>query len=107
MSVIPKIYNFNEHYNGSTFSAIKIKFNFSILNAEVIVKIRNVATLEVVFEWSIGKNITVVDIATGDIVLNQINAFSLAEGKYIYDLKIVFINGDSQTYIKGEVPIQF
>jgi hypothetical protein len=107
MSVIPKIHHLEEHYNGSTFSPVKFKFNFSVLGAEVICKIRNASSLEVVYEWLIGKNITVVDVEAGEVVLEQIDGFQLPEGNYVYDIKIIFADGNVQTYLKGEVPIQF
>ena len=105
MSVIPEICNFKPHYKGSTFSPRHIKFNFNITGASILCQIRQRPNQTIIHEWKTGVNITVIDLLTGEIVLNQINSFSPNAGLYQYDLQISFIDGTNQTYLKGSVEV--
>lgn len=105
MSVIPAEYNFKDHYKGSTFEAIPIKFNFDITGATIVCQIKPQIGKEPVHEWRTGINITVVDLVTGDIVLQKINNFSPQARNYIYDLEIDFSNDDNQTYMIGKLTV--
>lgn len=101
MSVIPAIYNFQDHYRGSTFTALPIVFNFDITGAEIICQMRLQPNSPIVHEWKTGTNITVVNALTGSIILNKIPEFKPSAGTYSYDLQIKFANTDSETYLKG------
>lgn len=103
MSVIPQVCNFKDHYKGSTFSPRHIKFNFDITGCIILCQIRKQATYPHVHEWKTGINITVIDLLTGEIVLEQINEFNPQIGTYEYDLQITFPDGTNQTYMKGTV----
>ena len=106
MSALPQIYNFPDHYKGSTFNATSFVFNFPITGATFLCQLKNSARdTQVVYEWKTGVNITVVDALTGSIVLNQINKFDKPKGSYVYDLQIDFGDGTSQTYVKGTLLI--
>jgi hypothetical protein len=101
MSVIPKTYNFQDHYKGSTFPAIPITFNFDITGSEIICQIRTQPNSPIIHEWKTGANITVVNEIIGSIILNKITEFKPNAGNYVYDLQIKFANGDTETYLKG------
>jgi hypothetical protein len=106
MSVIPQIYNFKDHYKGSTFSPLSIKFNFNITGATITCQIKSAAkATAVIYEWKTGVNITITNLLTGDIILNQINEFNPIAGYYIYDLQIKFNDGTGQTYLRGNLNV--
>jgi len=105
MSVIPSIYNFKDHYKGSTLNPLSVKFNYDLTGAIIICQIRKDFKSAIVHEWKTDVNITVVDLLTGDIVLNQVNEFKPEAGVYMYDLQITFIDGTSQTYLKGSLTV--
>jgi hypothetical protein len=105
MSAIPGLYNFNDHYKGSTFSPLNVKFNFDITGAVIVCQIKKEIEAVVIHEWKTGDNITVVDLETGEIVLEQIDEFNASAGVYQYDLQIKFVDGTCQTYIKGTVKV--
>jgi hypothetical protein len=106
MSAQPQKYNFKDHYRGSTLSPLGIKFNFSIVGAEIICQIKANANTSIIHEWKTGTNITVVNAATGEIVLQQVNKFNPAAGNYVYDLQINFGDGTSQSYMKGNLKVK-
>ena len=101
MSAIPSDWTWKDHYKGSTFASKKIKFNFDITGATINCQLKLGQGTNVIYEWKTGINITVLNILTGEIALNQINEFNPAANNYIWDLQIKFANGTSQTYIKG------
>lgn len=105
MSAQPKTYNFQDHYKGSTLSPLAIKFNFPIVGATIICQIKAQSGSSVILEWKSGVNITVVNDATGEIVLQQVNKFNPVAGNYVYDLQIDFGDGTSQTYMKGSLKV--
>jgi len=105
MSVIPSIHNLKDHYKGSTLSPLGLKFNSDLTGAVVVCQIRKDFKSTVVHEWKTGVNITVVDLLTGEIVLNQVNEFKPEAGIYMYDLQITFVDGTCQTYIKGSITV--
>jgi hypothetical protein len=105
MSAQPQIYNFKDHYKGSTLSPLAIKFNFDITGAEIICQIRTQANSPIIHEWKSGVNITVTNLLTGEIVLQQVNEFNPAAGNYVYDLQIKFVDGTSQSYMKGSLKV--
>jgi len=105
MSAQPQIYNFQDHYKGSTLSPLAIKFNFSIVGATITCQIKTQSGSPVIHEWKTGVNITVVNDTTGEIVLEQVNKFNPAAGNYVYDLQIDFGDGTSQSYIKGNLKV--
>ena len=101
MSAIPSLWDWKDHYKGSTFASKKIKFNFDITGATIICQLKAGLGTIITYEWKTGINITVINSLTGEIVLNQINEFNPTAGSYIWDLQVKFSNGTSQTYIKG------
>jgi hypothetical protein len=105
MSAIPSIYNFQDHYKGSTLSPLAIKFNFDVTGAEIICQIRTQPNATIVHEWKTGTNITVTNALTGEIVLQQVNKFNPTAGNYVYDLQIIFADGTCQTYMKGSLKV--
>jgi hypothetical protein len=105
MSVIPGTYNFRDHYKGSTFSPLHIKFNFNLTGSTIICQIKHLPTSAILHEWRTGVNISVLDLPTGEIILNQINKFSPQIGNHVYDLQIDFGDGTSQTYMEGSVKV--
>lgn len=105
MSVIPAIYNLQNHYRGSSFTPVRIKLNFNITGAEIICQIKPDVNSAAVHEWKTGVNITVVNASQGEFFLNQIDEFSPEAGRYIYDLQVTLANGTSQTYLKGKIKV--
>jgi hypothetical protein len=105
MSVIPSKYNLKDHYRGSTFTALPIKFNFDITGATILTQIRRQPNAEVIHEWLTGTNITVNNASTGDVVLQKILDFSPDPAVYDYDVKITFPDGVTETYIKGNIKV--
>jgi len=105
MSVIPVIYNLQNHYKGSSFSPLRIKLNPDITGAVILCQIKPDVDTTPVHEWKTDINITVIDALTGEFVLNQINSFDPEPCRYIYDLQITFANGTSQTYMKGKMKV--
>ena len=101
MSAIPAVWNWKDHYKGSTFASKSIKFNFDITGATINCQLKAGQVSFITYEWKTGLNITVINPLTGEIVLNQINDFAPEAGSYIWDLQVKFANGTSQTYIKG------
>lgn len=101
MSVIPVKYDFKDHYRGSTFAALPIKFNFDITGATVLCQIRKQGIGEIIHEWETGSNISVNNLLTGDIVLQKIKEFSPKPQNYEYDIRIKFANENVETYVKG------
>lgn len=100
MSLQPENWTWKDHYNGSTFSAKNIKFNFDITGAVITCHLKSIIG-NVIYEWKTNLNITVLDLINGEIVLNQINKFRPSAGNYSWDLQINFSNGSSETYLKG------
>lgn len=105
MSVIPAKYDFKDHYRGSTFAALPIKFNFDITGATVLCQIRKQAHGDIIHEWKTGVNITNNNLLTGDIVLQKIVDFAPEPLNYEYDVRIYFANDDVETYMKGFVKV--
>jgi hypothetical protein len=101
MSAIPSIWNWKDHYKGSTFTPKKIKFNFDLTGALVTCQIFAQQGSSIIYEWKTGVNINVINLATGEIALNQINEFKPVVGNYVYNLRVKFADGTSQVYIKG------
>lgn len=101
MSVIPSVWKWKDHYKGSTFTPKNIKFNFNITGAVITCQLKAPQGSLVTYEWKTGVNITVVNLLTGEIVLNQINEFKPSAGGYIWDLQIKFVDGTGNTYLKG------
>lgn len=101
MSAIPAVWNWKDHYKGSTFASKSIKFNFNITGAIINCQLKAGQGSFITYEWKTGLNITIINPLTGEIVLNQINDFDAPAGSYIWDLQVKFANGTSQTYIKG------
>jgi len=101
MSLLPGIWNWKDHYRGSTFKAKPIIFNFDITGAIIICQIRAIQGSSIIHEWKTGVNITVIDLLTGDIEFDQIDEFKPAAGNYVYDVKIKFADGTSDPYLKG------
>lgn len=105
MSVIPSNWNWKDHYKGSTFSSKKIKFNFDITGATITCQLFAQQGSSVIYEWKTGVNITVLDLLTGEIVLNQINEFKQNQGNYVYSVKVKFPDNRVETYLKGTLKI--
>jgi hypothetical protein len=105
MSELPGIYNFKDHYRGSTFRELSIKFNFDVTGAVITCQIRPQANGTIIHEWKTGVNITVNDLVTGDIVLQRILKFEPLARNYVYDLQILFADGTGDTYIKGTLKV--
>ena len=105
MSTIPAKYNFKDHYRGSTFQAVGLKFNFDITGATIICQIKQNTSSKFIHEWRTGINITVNDLVTGDISLDKISIFTPQAGNYVYDLQIIFPNTDSETYMVGTLKV--
>lgn len=105
MSVIPVIYNFKNHYKGSSFLALRVKLNFDITGATILCQIRPDINSTPVHEWRTEINITIINASIGDFVLNQINSFDPPPCRYIYDLQVVLANGTSQTYLRGKLKV--
>jgi len=103
--MIPAEYNLKNHYKGSTFAPIGIKFNFDITGATLICQIKKDENWQYIHQWKTGENITVIDLETGHISLNQILNFDAPAGNYVFDFQINYANGTSQTYIKGNLKI--
>jgi hypothetical protein len=103
MSIIPAIYNFEHHYKGSSLLPLHIKTNFDITGATIICQIKLEVDTPAIYEWITGTNITIIDALTGEFTLDQIDKFDPVPGKYIYDLQITFVDGTSETYMKGKV----
>ncbi len=101
MSITPAVWNWKNHHRGSTFTPKKIKLNIDLTGAVVTCQIMAAGGSSVIQEWKTGVNITVLNLATGDIVLNQINEFKPVAGNYVWDLQVKFANGTAQTYLKG------
>jgi hypothetical protein len=105
MSVIPAVYNLQNHYRNSSFSGLLIKLNLDITGAVILCQIKKEVDATPVHEWVTGTNITVIDAPTGEFVLNQINNFGPEPCRYIYDLQVTFADGTSQTYLKGKLKV--
>lgn len=105
MSVIPAVYNLQNHYKGSSLSPLRIKLNFDITGAVIICQIKQDVDSPAVHEWITGTNITVLDALTGEFTLNQIDVFAPEPCTYIYDLQVTLANGTSQTYLKGKIKV--
>jgi len=106
MSFLPNIWNWPDHYKGSTLSPSNIRFNFDITGAIITCTIRAIQGSSAIYEWKTDINITVVDLVTGEVHLNQINKFSPAVGNYICYVKVDFANGESETYIKCNLKVE-
>ena len=105
MSVIPAVYNLQNHYKGSSFSPLHIKLNLDITGAIIICQIKLEVDSPPVHEWITGTNITIIDASTGEFQLNQIDNFDPLPCKYIYDLQVTFADGTCQTYLKGKIKV--
>jgi hypothetical protein len=103
--MIPATYNFKDHYKGSTFEAIGIKFNFDITGAEILCQIKEKYNYPAIHEWKTGVNISVTDLSTGNITLEKIYEFDPPAGTYIFDVQIDFPNISNKTYIRGQIKI--
>lgn len=101
MSAIPAVWNWKDHYKGSTFTPKNIKFNFDINGATITCQLKAGQGSNLTYEWKTGVNITVVNSVTGEIVLNKIKEFKPPAGNYIWDLQVKFSDGTGQTYLKG------
>jgi hypothetical protein len=101
MSVIPAVWKWKDHYKGSTFTPKNIKFNFDITGAVITCQLKASQGSGVIKEWKTNVNITVIDLLTGEIVLNQIDEFKPNAGSYIWDLQIKFSDGTGNTYLRG------
>ena len=100
MSIIPQIKSRKDHYKGSTLLPLNIKFNFDITGATITCTVRAVQGSSIIYEWKTGINITIVNLVTGEIILNQIDEFNPAVGNYIHSINIKFANGTSEPYAK-------
>lgn len=105
MSAIPSLWNWKDHYKGSTFTPKNIKFNFDITGATITCQLKGAQGSSVIHEWKSGVNITVIDLVTGEIVLNQINEFKPIAGNYVWDLQVKYADGTGQTYLKGTLKV--
>lgn len=105
MSVIPAIYNLQNHYRGSSFSALHIKLNLDITGAEIICQIKPDVDTPAIHQWITGTNITIIDAPTGEFLLDQIDVFDPEPCRYIYDLQITFADGTCETYLKGKIKV--
>lgn len=101
MSVIPAFWKWQAHYKGSTFTPKNIKFNFDITGATITCQLRWAKGSSIIYEWKTAINITVGDLLTGEIVLNQINEFGPLAGSYVWDLQIKYADGTGDTYLTG------
>lgn len=105
MSIIPARYDFKDHYRGSTFASIPLKFNFDLTGATIVCQIKPQVGAPFIHEWRTGTNITVNNLLTGDIILQKINDFAPQARSYVYDLEIDFPNGENETYMTGKLTV--
>ena len=101
MSAIPKEWIWRDHYKGSTFTPKKIKFNFDITGVVITCQLKPLGSTKVIYEWKTGVNITILDLLTGEIILNKINKFAPTAGNYVYDIQMDFVDLVNETYIRG------
>lgn len=106
MSAIPANWTWKDHYKGSTFTPKNIKFNFDITGAIITCQLRRSQGSSVIYEWKTGVNITVINLLTGEIVLNQIYKFNIPAGNYVFDVEYDHpALQNNQTHIKGTLRV--
>jgi hypothetical protein len=101
-------YNFKDHKKGDTFSGVQFSVIVNgqpadLTNAQIRMQLKeSVTTIRpAVAEFSVANNkIEITDALAGEFFFKK-QVIDVPAKKYVYDIQIIFANGDIKTWIQG------
>lgn len=111
--MIPKTYNFKDHYKGDTFNGIQITMltgdgitPVNLTGVDISVDFRKESKIgELLKNITVGNGITVTTPSTGIFVIEPF-IIDWDPLKYYYDIEYTFSNNSVKTYVKGYIKVK-